>query len=206
MSAFEKYFLSLQGHAINDITEHSHRNSLQQLLESIASSTTKILHEPKREGKFGSPDFKITDTESIIGYVENKKIEENLDKTLKSDQIKKYQLLSENILLTNYRKWVWLKNGKVEKRETLCFLTDIENKREKLDLAKIEAIEKLIKNFFSQAPKQIGDAKKLAEALAVRAKVLKDFLLDELKRQEIEHTEGKLYQLYETLKHLYFTS
>ncbi|MEJ7676936.1 MAG: hypothetical protein WKG06_03490 [Segetibacter sp.] len=41
----------------------------------------------------------------------------------------------------------------------------------------------------SQAPKEIADAKKLAEALAVRAKLLKDFLLDELKRQEVEHTE-----------------
>ncbi len=59
-------------------------------MESFADAKVKILHEPKREGKFGSPDFKITHTESIIGYVENKKIEETLDKTIKSDQIKKY--------------------------------------------------------------------------------------------------------------------
>ncbi len=79
MSAFEKYFKSLQGHSIDEITEHSHRNSLQQLFESIAGPKVKILHEPKREGKFGSPDFKVTNTESLIGYVENKKLEENLD-------------------------------------------------------------------------------------------------------------------------------
>ncbi|MFA5782173.1 MAG: type ISP restriction/modification enzyme, partial [Bacteroidales bacterium] len=204
MTDFEKYFKSLQSQKIADITEHSHRSNLQQLLESLAGTRIKILHEPKREGKFGSPDFKITFTESIIGYVENKKIEETLDKILKSDQIKKYQALSDNILLTNYIDWIWIKEGKIQQRETLCFLTDIENKKAKLDKAKVTAVEKLIKSFFSQAPKEIADAKKLAQALAIRAKLLKDFLLDELKRQEQEHTEGRLYQLYETFRTFVF--
>lgn len=204
MTDFDKYFKSLQSHKIGDITEHSHRPALKELMESLAGAKVKILHEPKREGKFGSPDFKITHTESIIGYVENKKIEENLDKTIKSDQIKKYQSLSDNILITNYIDWIWMKEGKIQQRETLCFLTDIENKRAKLDKTKVDAVEKLIKSFLSQAPKEIGDAKKLAEALAVRAKLLKDFLLDELKRQGAEHTEGRLYQLYETFKTFVF--
>lgn len=204
MTDFEKYFKALQAHRVDEITEHSHRSNLQQLLESIASPKTKVLHEPKREGKFGSPDFKITQVESIIGYVENKKIEENLDKILKTDQIKKYQALSDNILITNYIEWIWIKEGKIQQRETLCFLTDIEDKRKKLDTDKVKAVEKLIKSFFSQAPKEIADAKKLAEALAIRAKLLKDFLLEELQRQEKEHNEGRLFQLYETFKSFVF--
>ncbi len=204
MTEFEIYFRSLQSQKISDITEHSHRPALKDLVESLAGAEVKILHEPKREGKFGSPDFKITHTESIIGYIENKKIDENLDKILKSDQIKKYQSLSDNILITNYIEWIWIKEGKIQQRETLCFLTDIENKKAKLDSTKVSIVEKLIKSFLSQAPKEIADAKLLAEALAVRAKLLKDFLLDELKRQEIEHTEGRLYQLYETFKSFVF--
>lgn len=86
----------------------------------------------------------------------------------------------------------------------LCFKNEIENKKANLDPSKVEAVEKLIKNFFSQTPKLIGDAKKLAEALAVRAKLLKEFLLDELNRQKTEHTEGRLYQLYETFKKFIF--
>ncbi len=177
MPDFDSYFKSLQSHKIDEITEHSFRAELSDLLESLAGPKVKILHEPKREGKFGSPDFKITNTESIIGYVENKKIEENLDKTIKSEQILKYQSLSDNILLTNYIDWVWIKEGKVQRRETLCFLTDIENKRAKLDAIKVEAVEKLIKAFLSQAPKEIADSKKLAVALATRAKLLKDFFV-----------------------------
>jgi predicted helicase len=204
MTDFEKYFKALQDHRVDEITEHSHRSNLQQLLESIASPKTKVLHEPKREGKFGSPDFKITQVESIIGYVENKKIEENLDKILKTDQIKKYQALSDNILITNYIEWIWIKEGKIQQRETLCFLTDIEDKRKKLNTDKVKAVEKLIKSFFSQAPKEIADSKKLAEALAIRAKLLKDFLLEELQRQEKGHNEGRLFQLYETFKSFVF--
>lgn len=204
MADFDKYFKSLQSHKTSEITEHSHRTHLEHLMQEIAGSKVKILHEPKREGKFGSPDFKITQVESIIGYVENKKIEENLDKILKSEQIKKYQALSDNILLTNYVEWIWIKEGKIQKRETLCFLTDVENKKAKLDRTKADAVEALIKSFLSQAPKEIGDSKKLAEALAVRAKLLKDFLQEELTRQEKEHTEGRLYQLFETFKTFVF--
>ena len=40
-----------------------------------------------------------------------------------------------------------MKEGKIQQRETLCFLTDIENKRAKLDKTKVDAVEKLIKSF-----------------------------------------------------------
>lgn len=204
MTDFEKYFEALQAQQIDEITEHSHRTHLQQLLESIAGENIKILHKPKREGKFGAPDFKIMHTESIIGYLENKKIEENLDKILKTEQIKKYQSLSDNILITNYIDWIWLKEGKIQARETLCFLTEVTDKRKKLDPLKVSAVRGLIGSFFSQAPKEISDAKKLAEALAIRARILKDFLHDELKRQENERIDGRLYHLYETFKDYIF--
>ncbi|WP_141878075.1 hypothetical protein [Gramella sp. Hel_I_59] len=105
MDTFQKYIQSLQKFDLEDITEHTYRKELQDLLEVIATTknaSIKIQHEPKRESGFGAPDFKIKTVESIIGYVENKKITEDLDKTVKSDQIKKYNSLSNNILITNY--------------------------------------------------------------------------------------------------------
>lgn len=207
MQHFEKYFKDLQGHKLSDITEHSHRKSLQNLIEDIAAKQKgkfKILHEPKREGKFGSPDFKITSTESILGYIENKKVDENLDKTLKSDQIKKYKELSKNIILTNYIDWVWLKDGEEIDRQSLCSKSDIENKKSKLNTEKAEKVEALISKFFSQAPEQIANAKVLAEALAIRAKRLKEFLFEELTRQKDEDNKGRLYQLFETFRQFIF--
>ncbi|MDQ2720647.1 MAG: N-6 DNA methylase [Bacteroidota bacterium] len=202
MTYFEDYFKALQNTPIDQITEHSHRTQLENLLNAIVQThklKIKILHEPKREEKFGAPDFKITSSESIVGYVENKKIEELLDKTLKTDQLKKYKELSQNILLTNYIDFIWIKGEEI-KREQLCYLNGVENRKSVLQPDRIKAVETLIQNFFSQAPQQIDNPKKLAHALAIRAKWLKAFLKDELERQHNENDEGTLSGLYETFK------
>ncbi|NTU45644.1 MAG: N-6 DNA methylase [Chlorobiaceae bacterium] len=207
MKIFIDYIKELQETPIDQITEHSKRASLENLLKSIVSELPdkiKILHEPKREGKFGSPDFKITITESIIGYIENKKIEENLDKILKTDQIEKYKKLSENLILTNYIEWIWIKEGVVNKRANLCYVSDIENKKFKPENDKIDAVLKLIKDFFSQPPIGITDSEKLADALAIRAKHLKEFLLDELLNQEKKDDTSKLTDLYITFRDYVF--
>jgi hypothetical protein len=205
MIDFKDYIKDLQSEQIDNITEHSKRSALEILLKQFAGQcqnadhTIKILHEPKRKDNYGSPDFKVYTDSSIIGYVENKKITEILDKTLKTDQIKKYRELSQNILLTNYIEFVWIKGDTIQ-RETLCYQSDLENKKFKPDTEKCAKVEKLISFFFSQAPQQIANPKELALALAIRSKNLKDFLLDELLHQQAVHTEGRLFGLYETFK------
>ena len=57
MTEFETYFKSLQSQKISEITEHSHRLALEMLLKSLAGIGVNVLHEPKREEKFGSPLF-----------------------------------------------------------------------------------------------------------------------------------------------------
>ncbi len=111
MTEFNNYIKELQSEPIENITEHSKRSALEILFKSIAKTANdkiKILHEPKRKENYGSPDFLIYIDNSIIGYVENKKISENLNKTLKTEQIKKYSELSDNILLTNYTEFIWI--------------------------------------------------------------------------------------------------
>lgn len=202
MDHFEEYFKALQNTPIDTITEHSHRTPLENLLNAVVTkhkAKIKILHEPRREGKFGSPDFKITSGESIVGYVENKKLREILDNTLKTDQLKKYKELSNNLLLTNYIDFIWIKGDEI-KREQLCFLHDVQNRKSVLSIERVKAVELLIQNFFSQPPQHIDNPKKLAQALAIRAKWLKAFLKDELERQHKEHQEGTLSGLYDTFK------
>ncbi len=201
MEIFYNYIKGLKQFNLNEITEHSHRKTLQELLESVFSSINKkikILHEPKRN-KGLSPDFKVTFNNSIIGYVENKGIEEDLHKVLKSEQISKYLELSDNILLTNYIDWVWIKD---KKRHiiSLCSIEDLEKRNFKLNEENVNDVFKLISSFFSQPPLGISKPKDLAIALAIRGKWLKDFLQEELHRQEREHQSGKLFGLYDTFK------
>jgi len=205
MKIFDTYIQDIQQHRIDEVTEHTYRKQLQDLLECVADEAGKdlsVLHEPKRESGFGAPDFKIkTKGEAILGYVENKKLSEDLDSILKSDQIKKYQSLSDNILLTNYIEWIWIKDSDVIDRAKLCELSDLENKMSFiLDPGKAEKVKTIIINFYSQAPKGIGKPKQLAEALAIRARYLRDFLHIELNRQEKEHQEERLFGLYNTFK------
>lgn len=199
---FAQYLRDLREFATAEKTEHTDRGALQNLLKAFAANAEgkpKVQHEPKRVADKGAPDFKIVQSGMILGYVENKAIGENLSKVLKSEQIKKYQTLSPNIVLTDYLEFAWITKDGV-KRETLCHDTDLENRKFKLNLERVEAVAALLTGFFSTAPEGIGTSKPLAEALAARSKLLRDYLGEELVRQEREHQEGRLFGLYKTFR------
>ena len=99
-------------------TEHTGRAALENLLKSFAADALQpgiiVQHEAGREGDKGAPDFKIKRAGMILGYAEVKTIGENLDKILKSEQIKKDRALSGNILVTDYLQFIRIdETGKV---------------------------------------------------------------------------------------------
>src|ERR1700704_2264024 len=77
--------------------------------------------------------------------------------------------------------------------KTLCHETDLENSKFRLHEDRVAAVNQLLEGFFSTAPEGIGRAQQLALALATRSKLLRDYLGEELLRQQREHTEGRLY-------------
>src|SRR5262249_15478439 len=85
-------------------------------------------------------------------------------------------------------------------RERLCHATDLEQRRFRLREDRVEAVANLLKGFFSTPPEGIGRSKQLALALAVRSRMLRDYLGEELVRQEREHREGRLYGLYQIFR------
>jgi len=200
MTPIQKYIESLQNIDFSQVTEHSLRFELKTLLEDCFDRKVDILHEGKREGKFGSPDFKISDKNGIIGYVETKKIDDNLEKIIKSEQIKKYIELSDNLLLTNYLQFVWIRKGKIELRETLCYLSDLENKKFEVSKEKDENTENIINQFLKETPIGINNSKELAHALAKRTKILKDFLHKTIQYQLDNKEQSQLTGLYNTFQ------
>ena len=199
---FDRYVLELKKAYAEEGTEQSGRPALKALLDVFAAMQVppaSVQHEPKQVAAKGAPDFKVSRDGMILGYVENKGIGENLDRVLKSDQIKRYRTLSENIVLTDYLHFIWINKDGVQ-RETLCHATDLEERRFRLREDRVEAVTKLLKGFFSSPPDGIGRAQQLALALAVRSRLLRDYLGEELVRQEREHREGKLYGLYEIFR------
>lgn len=201
-NVFDRYLLALRKTAIDEKTEHTDRQALEALLQTFADDAgdgIKVQHEPKRVIAKGAPDFKVSKSGLILGYVENKGIGEPLDKVLRSDQIAKYKTLSQNIVLTDYLHFIWLNKDGIQ-RETLCHATDLENPKYRLREDRVNAVRKLLQGFFSTAPEGIGRAQPLALALARRSQLLRDFLGEELVRQERDHKEARLYGLFQIFR------
>lgn len=201
-SAFEEYVRALRQTPIDQQTEHTGRSALQRLLEAaaemFASKGTVIQHEPRRTEK-GAPDFKVSRVGAILGYVENKAVDTPIGPVLKSEQIKKYRQLSDNLLVTDYLHFVWL-HGDQRLEARLGDSSLLEGKPQPLRPERVAEVTTLFQNFYSQPEIGIAKAKPLAQALAVRAHMLRDFLAEELVRQEKTHREGKLHGLYEVFK------
>ena len=201
---FAAYFREIARLDVAEATEHTLRGALETLLAALAADAgtdLRVIHEPKRdETGLGAPDFKIKRHEAILGYVENKKIGTDLDAVLESKQIAKYTKLSGNIVLTDYLDWVWLQDGQVAKRERLCSAGDIGRRQARLDPDKAAKVAALLAAFLSTPPQKLGNAKKLSAALAVRCHDLRDFLLEELERQDVEQQQGRLYGLYNVFR------
>ncbi len=197
MNHIQKYINALQNIDLSQTTELSLRFELKTLLKDISDRQIDILHEGKHHEKFGAPDFKISDKKGIIGYVETKKIGENLDKIINSEQIKKYILLSDNILLTNYLNFIWIRKGKIELQEEICNLQTLKNS---LKTETVEKLNHLICQFLKENPVGISNTKILAHALASRTKILKDFLTETIQNQLDNNEPSPLTGLYNTFK------
>jgi hypothetical protein len=200
---FYTYLRKLRETPLDEQTEHTGRAALEGLLNAFALKAAgkriAVQHEPKRVVDKGAPDFKVQRQGLILGYVETKAIGENLDKVLKSEQITKYRSLSQNILLTDYLHFVWIKKDGLQ-RETLCHATDLGSARFRPREDRIAAVTKLLEGFFSTAPEGIGRAQQLALALATRSRLLRDYLGEELVRQQRDHKEGRLYGLFQIFR------
>ncbi len=133
MDLLKPYFNAIRHLDVAEGTEHTLRGVLENLLNAIAADenpNVTVIHEPKRDKtKLGAPDFKIKLHEAILGYLETKPIGDNLDVILQSDQIAKYKRLSGNLILTDYLEWIWLRDGAIIQRETLCYPSDAGNTR-----------------------------------------------------------------------------
>ncbi|EDP4548167.1 TPA: type ISP restriction/modification enzyme [Campylobacter jejuni] len=183
------YLENIKDISTND-KEHTHRTALQNLLQAIKDNQDKqnkisIKQEPNndKEGR-GAPDFLITKDFLTLGYIENKRVNANLDNIITSDQILKYTKLSPNIILTDYLRFILLSlNDKNEiiicKEVKICSLDEIKSivKNQSLLDTKTQELNELFSIFFSKIPNPINLALDFANHLSLRTRILKDELL-----------------------------
>lgn len=206
IQTFETYLHKLRETAKDEQTEHTGRAALQELLQVFAAKgrNIRVQHEPRQVQDKGAPDFRAIQNAMTLGYVEVKKIDADLAKVLKSDQIKKYLTLSGNIILTDYLHFILLGPKGVKQRASLAFSSDLEARQFRIKPENAAAVAEILDLFFTETPEGIGTSDKLALALASRSKLLRDFLGEELARQEKDHQEGRLWGLFGELKRQVF--
>lgn len=195
----ENYLESIKNITAED-KEHTHRAALEILLNDIKNNLNfkkvNIKHEPNndKEGR-GAPDFLVTIDSLVLGYIENKRVNANLDEIIQSEQIKKYLLLSDNIIITDYLRFVLIdENLNIIDEVRICELSEIKNyKKIKLDDAGKKLLD-IFKIFFSREPKPINTALEFADALAMRTRILRDDLYELKNNNHIE----RLYNIFKT--------
>ncbi len=173
--------------SIKDLTtednELTHRPSLHNLLNRLKdhfNKEFKIEHEPKRE-QGSQPDFRVSFQGLNIGYIENKRVGENLNQLLKNDQIRKYLELNPNLMLTDYLKFMWVgkdeNNAPLIKKEiSVASLDELSKPLKPKPQTERDLIE-LFKSFFNHEAAPITNAKDFATHLSPRTRYLKDALI-----------------------------
>ena len=82
----------------------------------------------------------------------------------------------------------------------VAFPSNLDSRKLRVDPQKSAEVSKLLAAFFSTAPQGVARSEQLALELAARARLLRDYLREELVRQAKEHREGQLHALYEVFR------
>ena len=187
MDIFKKYASEI--HKIfqaKNYNEHTFRTPFENLLNGLKPKEIKIIHEPKSEKGQGSirPDFKaykLIDKENelsynhLIGFIECKNLDADLNLHLKGKQLSKYLQISPNIILTNYKRFILFSFDKV--------LFDVDLLDDELNLNEqnlfennISLLKKLLQAFFDDNSTAIKSKQELIKVLSSQSFYLSNAL------------------------------
>ena len=154
--------------------EHQHRPALKTLLEVMLPDVNAINEPGKIE--FGAPDFALMKGGYPIGYVETKRLGENLDDIAKGEQLKRYFGYA-NLVLTNYLEFRFYKHG--EQYGDAITLADLGTLTP--DENSYTLLETTTRAFLEDAAEPVRRASRLAEIMGENGKRLRANLLRFLK-------------------------
>ena len=186
--------------ALNDIInfptqgkrESTYRTILESYINSIAIQEkleVQIFQErvEKSENYWIIPDFACVSTTaySTIGYIETKDLNFNISNYVESDQVKKYQSICDNVLLTNYTDFVWISSD-IKKT------ANIENE---------DDLNEVINGFLRQQPPKTKNVKQLASQTAYYSRKLKNSILETLNLEYTRPRQSTIHAIYEEFQH-----
>jgi len=182
-----------------DAREESLYPALEDLLKDLAQAQGRdiqvtVLPKPTEAG---NPDFRVWDgSYQVIGYIEAKAPETNLDQVETSEQLQRYLGTFPNVILTDFYEFRLYRNGMLLKRALLARPFIARTLKMKPPAEQVEALTHLFEIFFSFALPPSFTAEDLARELARRT----CFLRDQVIRPELEQKQGAIYGFYQAFQ------
>ncbi|EKP5904710.1 N-6 DNA methylase [Campylobacter upsaliensis] len=200
MEEFKKYINEIQKiFQAKNYNEHSFRTPFENLLNALKPKEIKIIHEPKSEKGQGSirPDFKVyklVDKERelsynhLIGFIECKNLDVDLDKEFKSEQLLRYSQISPNIIFTNYKRFMLLSFEKI--------IIDINLLDDDLNLIEknINIFKNLIQVFFDDNSTTIKTKQELVKVLSSQSFYLSNALKSSSSQSDSNSSFNSFFQ------------
>ena len=201
-TCFSRYLKNLTAVAQQgDAREESFYPALADMLKEMAQVTERpqvhVTTLP-RPTEGGNPDFRLWNgKDRIIGYIEAKKPDEQLDKIENSEQLKRYRETFPNLILTNFLEFRLYRNG--ERVETvlsgrpivlnkLGTTPPLENQND---------LYALLNRFLEFALPQTFTAESLAVELAKRTRLLRDVIGEQLRDEQDSRIAG-FFEAFQT--------
>ena len=185
--AFDQYLGDVQKELSTGIArEHAYRPALKTLLQSLEPNILAT-NEPRRTS-VGAPDYVVARGGNRMGYVEAKDLGDDLRKTERSEQLKRYRGAFPNLILTDYLEFRHYVDG--ERRATARIAGEDGNGRLRPDKEGAKEAERLLRSFLAQEAPEVGTPRELAERMAAQAREIRT-LIAETFRQEGER--GQLH-------------
>jgi len=193
-------------YTLSSFREESFYPSFKRLIEDCFQSLEKqpgvnVLVLP-RKTEAGIPDFRIGKNGEIIGYVEAKTPNTNLNDVEDSEQLKRYRNSLPNLILTNFLEFRLYRFGnRIDKVEVGRQFT-LRTLKSPPSPEKLDSFFELLENFFSFLTPAIQKSSDLSIELAKKTRFLEHILQEELLKENQEVTRFyKAFQeeLIETL-------
>lgn len=202
---FQKYIEKIADRAKQgDAREESYYSALETVLgefaESIGKKDVHVTSQPKKTSA-GNPDFRVWyGKQNIVGYIEAKVPEQDLDAIEKTKQIMRYKSTFPNFILTNFIEFRFFRDGLCVDAVAVCDLASLSQFKKKPFFENEAEFTSLLSKFFSFYFPSITSGKALAIELAKRTRFLRDEVIAEELREGQNEKIGKILGFYEAFQ------
>ncbi len=180
IAVYREYFTEVRKrYAQGDYTEATFRTPFENFLKKLLPQC-EFIHEPDRVTKLGAPDFKVLRGGAKMGYVETKELGKNLDKELAGPQIAKYKESINNIIFTDYCRFILIRNSQVIFDINLFTIPDLGHSAFPNFLNRMDNFGKMMDSFVTYNVPSIESGEELARELSKKAKLLRDLAEQQL--------------------------